>query len=157
MHINQNENINQEKVVICITAQSNSKRLIDYGAEVAKKCGGEFHILHVQKGDNIFNNHETLRLLQQLMVYGSHRGGIVHAFCDQDVAASIGAFVQAEGITKVVMGEQPQNPMQNSHSKKKRENQFQRILNHLPAEAEVIIVHKEDEEPKTASGDRKIV
>lgn len=157
---NQNDNTMQnktEKVVICITAQSNSKRLIDYGAKVAKDCGGEFHILHVQKGDNIFNNHETLRLLQQLMIYGSHRGGFVHAFCDTDIAASIGAFVQAQGITKVIMGEEPKNPMQSAQSKKKKESQFQKIVSHLPDEAELFIVGKEDELPNVSPTGRKIV
>ena len=154
----QNQKIDKNnKIVVCITAQSNSKRLIDRGADIAEACQGEFHILHVQKGDNIFNNNETLRLLQQLMVYGSERGGMVHALCDQDIASCIGAFAQAEGATTVVMGEQPTNPAGNHNSKKKKESQFQRILDHLPPDTEVIIVKKDDGTQEEQQKDRKIV
>lgn len=96
-----------EKILVCITAQSNSKRLIDEGAEVADEFDGELHILHVQRGDSIFNNDETPKLLELLFNYAGKRGGMVHFYCDEDVSECIGNFVNETGITKVVLGEPP--------------------------------------------------
>ncbi|MPM49129.1 hypothetical protein SDC9_95857 [bioreactor metagenome] len=45
-----------ERILVCITAQCNSKRLINEGAKVADQVNGELHIIHVQRGDSIFNN-----------------------------------------------------------------------------------------------------
>ena len=92
----------EEKVVVCITAQNSSQRLIDYGAEVAEQAKGSLHILHVQKGDSIFQNGETLKLLTKLLAYGDRCGGIIHVLCDRDVPKCIGQFVKQEGITKLV-------------------------------------------------------
>ncbi len=43
-----------EKVLVCITIQKNSKRLIRKGAEIANNIGGELHILHVEKRNEYF-------------------------------------------------------------------------------------------------------
>jgi len=81
-----------KKVLVCITAQSNSKRLMDYGHDIAEKYEGELHILHVLKGDSVFNNPDTPALLQELFDYGSKEGGMIHAFCDENVSKSIGNY-----------------------------------------------------------------
>ena len=41
---------NTERVLVCITSQANSERLIDMAAETADMLNGELHILHVQRG-----------------------------------------------------------------------------------------------------------
>lgn len=133
-----------EKVLVCITAQSNSRRLINKGAEIADKCNGELHILHVLKGDNVFNNTETLRLLQQLFLYGSEKGAMVHAYCDDNVSDNIAAFVNNENITKLVLGEPPSAMMKKN--KKHLETHFERILNGLPKSLEITIVTREEQE-----------
>jgi len=130
-----------ENVVVCITPQSNSKRLIDIGAEVAEKFHGDLHILHVQKGDSIFHNEETLRLLEYLFRYGSGKGGMIHALCDRDVPSCIAKFVSDENISHVVMGELPKEMM-----KQKGENQFDKIRKALPKDVEVIIVKREEKQ-----------
>ncbi len=138
----------EEKIVVCITPQSNSRRLIDKGAQIARECGGQLHILHVQKGDNIFHNQETLRWLQQLFVYGNEMGGMVHALCDEDIPRCIARFTKEEKITKVVMGEMPPK-VKRETVKNKRETFFERILDALPKDAEVIIVKREEEQKVT--------
>lgn len=135
----------KENVVVCITPQSNSKRLIDAGAEVAAKCQGSLHILHVQKGDSIFHNEETLRLLERLFRYGSQKGGMIHAFCDNDIPRCIAKFVSEEKITHVVIGELPKE-MQKKAIKGKGENQFDKILKVLPQGTEIVIVKREEEQ-----------
>ncbi len=146
----------KEKVLVCITAQSNSRRLIDAGAEVASQCSGELHILHVQKGDNVFNNNETLHLLQQLFVYGSEKGGMIHAFCEEDIAGSIAHFVEEEKITKLVLGELPES-MRKQLEKSRRENQFQKILDRLPENVQAVIIKRTEEKTAREESKRKIV
>ncbi len=128
----------EEKIAVCITAQTSSQRLIDYGAEIAEQYNSSLHILHVQKGDSIFQNGETLKLLTKLLSYGDRCGGIVNVLCDEDVPKCIAQFAKEEGITKVIMGELPK--MEKKHTTKvQKETQFQKIINALPKHIEVII------------------
>lgn len=133
----------KEKIAVCITAQTSSQRLIDYGAEIAQQYNGSLHILHVQKGDSIFQNGQTLKLLTKLLAYGDRCGGIIHVLCDQDVPKCIGEFVRQEGITKVIMGELPKLVVK-KHFKAKEETQFQKIITMLPQQVEVITVGQQD-------------
>ena len=146
MDINDNLNdeltLNTDKVLVCITAQSNSVRLIDRAYDISSKENGELHIPHVLRGNNVFNNVETLRLLQRLFTYGGGKGGIIHALCDDDVCKSISDFVSNESITKIVLGEPPSNKGQKN--KKNTESFFDRIIKSLPKSVEVIIVEKEN-------------
>ena len=42
------------KILVCITIQENSKRLMKKGYDLAKSSGGELHILHIRHGETIF-------------------------------------------------------------------------------------------------------
>jgi K+-sensing histidine kinase KdpD len=95
------------KVLVCITPQANGKRLIDKGYEIALQTKGELHILHVEKGDQIFVSEESSQLLQWLFDYGSERGGMVHGICGEDVISTIRQFIKTESITHAVFGESP--------------------------------------------------
>lgn len=132
--VSENKN---EKIVVCITAQSNSIRLIDKASEVADKYNGELHILHVLQGNNVFNNEKTLDLLNELYVYGGGKGGVIHAFCNDDVCGSISEFVRNECITKIVLGEPPINPTQT-------ESFFDKIVKNIPQNVDIVIVEKEN-------------
>lgn len=99
--------IGTERVIVCITAQSNSERLIDAAAKIADEENAEFHILNVNKGTSIFNNAETPQLLEKLFEYGSRKGGMVHMKCSENVPESIGSFIKEYKITSIVLGEPP--------------------------------------------------
>lgn len=124
------------KVLVCITAQSNSKRLIKKGALTAKDVSGELHVLHVKKGNNIFDNEQSPLLLQQLFNYASENGGIIHMYCDENIPLSIAEFIKNEQITHLVLGTPP--------TKKQQENQLNNIINHLPKSVDVLIVEREN-------------
>lgn len=94
-----------EKVLVCITIQKNSKRLIRKGAEIANNIGGELHILHVEKGMSIFENEESIQLLEELFEYGKQLGGEVHFLSGKDVPNKIIDFIKSTGITRLVLGE----------------------------------------------------
>lgn len=133
-----------EKILVLVTAQKSSLRLIEYGFAMAHSCGGELHILHVQKGDSVFESNDTLKLLQNLVDYGCRRGGIIHLACEGDVAAYIGRFAEEEEITQVILGQPPQP--EGKKGKKKRENEFGRILKALPEGTRVLLYPPAEEE-----------
>ena len=136
--------VGTDKVVACITAQYNSERLIDTAAEVADKFNAELHILHVNKGTSIFNNADTPMLLERLFEYGSDKGGMVHMLCSENVASSIGNFIEEYNITKIVLGEPPVKFLE---SKKITESEFGRIEKVLKeCGVEIIIVKRQIEE-----------
>jgi len=98
------------KILVCITPQSNSTRLIDNGASLAAAQSGELHILHIERGDSLFQTDNSSKLLQQLFEYGSERGGITHGLCGTNISELIINFILTEQITSVVFGEPPVTP-----------------------------------------------
>lgn len=136
---NKEENI--EKVLVCITAQSNSHRLIDRAADEADELGAELHVLHVLKGSSVFNNEETARLLEQLFAYAGEKGGMIHSYCEENISGNISDFVNNEKISCVVLGEPPAPPPK--RAKKANKGYFQRIVDSLPKGVRVVVVKRE--------------
>ncbi|MEA4816877.1 hypothetical protein SDC9_193633 [bioreactor metagenome] len=134
-----NENV--LKVLVCITAQSNSKRLIDMAASKADELNAELHILNVQKGTSIFNDKDMPARIQELFSYGTEKGGMIHAYCDEDIPGIIGSFIEREKITHIILGSPPNNL--NNH--KKEENQFNNIVSKIPKNVKVIIFERNGE------------
>lgn len=98
----------KEKILVLVTAQKKSLRLIDYGFSLSLANDGELHILHVQKGNSIFEDKNFLKRLQGLVDYGSKLGACIHVQCAHNVAECIGDFVEKEAITRVVLGNRSQ-------------------------------------------------
>lgn len=135
----------EEKILVLVTAQKKSLRLIEHGLAAVQKCGGELHILHVQKGDSIFDGKETIGLLQNLADIGAKAGGVVHICCGDSVSACIGQFVQEEGMTQVVMGCGRELSVRR---KKGGTDEYERILAALPAKIGVTVVPEEVQKEK---------
>ncbi|ONI41821.1 hypothetical protein AN640_07735 [Candidatus Epulonipiscium fishelsonii] len=93
-----------KKVLVCITIQENSKRLISKGAALAKELEGELHILHIRKGDTIFDAPNTSDLFEELFIYGSEMGGEVHFLCSQDIVETICIFIGNNKIKNIILG-----------------------------------------------------
>ncbi|MDD3570784.1 MAG: hypothetical protein PHY44_06765 [Lachnospiraceae bacterium] len=132
-----------ERVLVCITAQGNSKRLINEGAKVADQANGELHIIHVQRGDSIFNNADTAKLLEELFDYGAKRGGMIHFYCDQDITECIARFVKDNGITKMVLGEPPTKSVSDH---KEIEKKLSVVLKKIHLPVDVVIVKRNEAE-----------
>lgn len=115
--LNTNENTQKEKVLVCITIQHNSKRLIKRGYETAKKIGGELHLLHIAKGDSIFTESKNSSLLDDLFKYASELGATIHFECSSDVTKCIASFIKDHAITCIVLGESLRNALQKLFSK----------------------------------------
>lgn len=95
------------KVLVGITIQENSRRLISAGAELAKSLNAPLHILHIRKGITVFDNPESSLLLQELFSFGGELGGEVHFLCSDHVKQSIFDFIRENHITHFVIGETP--------------------------------------------------
>lgn len=95
------------KILVCITIQENSKRLIHKGFELAESIDGELHVLHIRKGETIFDNPNSSKLFEELFVYGSELGGEVHFLCSSDVIKTISDFISHNAISHVVVGKPP--------------------------------------------------
>ena len=119
----------KEKVLVCITIQHNSKRLIKKGYEMAREINGELHILHIAKGDSIFTEAKNGSLLDGLFKYASQLGGEVHFECSNDVTQYIASFINDHHITCLVLGETLRNSLQKLFSKTIESSLESRISN----------------------------
>lgn len=94
----------KRKILVCITPQSNSKRLIDKGSNSIFNIDDELYILHVTKGSNLLLDPESIDLIQKLFTYASSLGGIVQGLCGEDIYKTIKKFIVENMITHVVVG-----------------------------------------------------
>lgn len=115
------------KVLVCITIQENSKRLMQKGFELAKSLNGELHILHIHQGDSIFETPNSSELFQELFIYGSELGGQVHFLCSSNITNTISGFVCDNSITDLIIGKAPTTVTPTSHITDELED----ILEHI--------------------------
>jgi len=133
-------NYPKNKVLVGITPQMNGKRLIDYADRISKDVDGELHILHIEKGGDIFDRNETAPLLQVLFTYGSKYGGVVHAICGKNIYAAFKKFVKDERVTHIVLGEAMPDSLKGLASKGMRD----KLLNVFP-DTNFYVVKREDD------------
>lgn len=97
--------IENNKILVCITAQQNSHRLIDKGYEEARLKNAELHVLHVTKGTDILSSTTSTKILQDLFSYSGKVGATVHGVCGNDIFPTIRAFIAKHSITHAIFGE----------------------------------------------------
>ena len=128
----------KQKILVCITIQQNSRRLIKKGAELAEQLGGELHILHVEQGNNILSKNDTGELLQELFDYASKLGAEVHVVCDDNVPERIVSFIREHNITELVLGETMKNKIYRLLT-----NDIASYIASTTPEVEVIVLERE--------------
>lgn len=128
------ENIVNEKVLILVTTQQSAMHLMDFGYALAQAKKSEMHVLHIQKGGNVFGDESMLQSLSTIVNYATKLGACIHLQCEEHVAEYIAEFVAKEKIETVVMGESA------TEIPKGIENEKEKILALLPDEANVIVV-----------------
>ena len=95
------------KILVGITIQENSRRLISEGFNLSKSIDAPLHILHIRKGETIFDRPESSELLSDLFAYGGELGGEVHFLCSNNIPETITTFIKENDITHLVIGEAP--------------------------------------------------
>ena len=104
------------KILVGITIQENSRRLIDEGSRLSKTLGGSFHILHIRQGNTIFDHPESSELLEDLFAYGGYLGGEVHFICGDCISDVLIHFIKENHITHLLIGETPNHALAKSPS-----------------------------------------
>ncbi|MCT4542002.1 MAG: universal stress protein [Vallitalea sp.] len=140
-----------QKVLVCITIQKNSKRLIRKGAEIANEINGELHILHVEKGMNIFEHEDSINLLEELFEYGKQLGGEVHFLSGEDVPNKIIDFVKGMGITRLVLGETMRSKLHRLLRKDIESNVISQTK-----EVELLILERKNEDKRKFLKEKKL-
>ena len=135
------DGLKEERILVCITTQANSERLIDKAADIARVLEAELHILHVQRGDSIFNNSDTPDMMHRLCQYGSEKGGVIHFYCDEDIAQCIGRFVSQNHVTRIVIG---QPPVENLYDIIEVKKAALKVLKEIRDNVDVIVVPRKD-------------
>lgn len=141
----------REKVLVCITIQKNSKRLIRKGAEIANEINGDLHILHVEKGMSIFKNEESISMLEELFEYGKQLGGEVHFLSGKDVPSKIVEFIKGMCITRLVLGETMRSKLRRLLTKDIESN----VLSQTK-EVELLILERNNDIKKNLIKDKKL-
>ncbi len=95
------------KILVGITIQENSRRLIDEGHRLSNELNAPLHILHIRKGETIFDHPDSSKLLDELFTYGGELGGEVHFVCGEHISDAFRTFVKDNHITHLVIGEAP--------------------------------------------------
>lgn len=113
------------KILVGITIQENSRRLIDEGVKLSRSLNAPLHILHIRKGETIFDDPESSLLLEDLFAYGGELGGEVHFLCGKHVSKTFTNFVKDNHITHLVIGEAP------SHLTLKSPSVYDKLTNEL--------------------------
>ena len=124
------------KILVGITIQETSRRLIDEGVKLSRSLNAPLHILHIRKGETIFDNPESSMLLEDLFAYGGELGGEVHFLCGKHVSKTFTNFVKDNHFTHLVIGEAP------SHLSLKSPPVYDKITNELQ-NIEIIVLQRD--------------
>lgn len=124
------------KVLVGITIQENSRRLIDEGSRLSKTLNAPLHILHIRQGDTIFDHPESSQLLEDLFAYGGYLGGEVHFICGESIPSLLSNFIKENHITHLLIGEAPVG------SSSKTPSVYDKLTHDLP-DIEIVVVERE--------------
>lgn len=91
----------QERILVCITAESDASEMLESGRRNADRFQGEFFVLHF--GEKPPSKEQQVRLeknLEQAREFGAD----VHTLTEHDVVTSILEFSMQRGITQIFVG-----------------------------------------------------
>ena len=127
-----------QKILVGITIQENSRRLIDEGARLSKELNAPLHILHIRKGETIFDHPDSSKLLDELFTYGGELGGEVHFLCGEQIPEVFTNFIKDNQITHLIIGETP------AHFKNTTPSVYEQLSDEL-SNIEIIVLQRETE------------
>ena len=95
-----------ETVLVCVTGQSSSERLIRKGAEIASTHGASLLVLSVSgSGLNLTSNPQVMQSLNDLYRLSSEVGAEMTILHHPDARRAICDFAKERGVTRLVVGE----------------------------------------------------
>lgn len=127
------------KILVGITIQENSKHLIEAGYKLSKELNAPLHILHIRRGETIFDDPSSGKLLSELFDYAGNLGGEVHFVCGEHISQVFTSFAKENHITHLLIGETPSYLAINAPS------MFD-TLTHELSDIEIIVLQREHSE-----------
>lgn len=95
-----------ETVLVCVTGQQSSQRLIHRGAALAREHGAELLVLSVSgSGVNLLSNPEVSQALNDLYRLSGEVGAEMTMLHHHDAHRAICDFARVRGVTRLVLGE----------------------------------------------------
>lgn len=95
-----------ETVLVCVTGQQSSQRLIRRGAALAREHGAALLVLSVSgSGVNLLSNPEVSQALNDLYRLSGEVGAEMTMLHHHDAHRAICDFAKERGVTRLVLGE----------------------------------------------------
>ena len=96
---------NASRILVCVTPQKNSFRLIKKGSSFAKEFEAELFVIYVQRNLDLSTDSMTAKLLDELYDLTTEENGTMHVEVDADIPGTIARFIKENSITHVLLGE----------------------------------------------------
>lgn len=95
-----------ETVLVCVTGQQSSSRLIHRGAQLAQQRGAALLVLSVSgSGVNLLSNPDVSQALNDLYRLSGEVGAEMTMLHHTDAHRAICDFVKERGVTHLILGE----------------------------------------------------
>ena len=95
-----------ETVLVCVTGQQSSQRLVHRGAQIAREHDAQLLVLSVSgSGVNLLSNPEVSQALNDLYRLSGEVGAEMTMLHHHDAHRAICDFVKERGVTRLVLGE----------------------------------------------------
>ena len=90
----------QERILVCVTAQSDATEMLESGRRNADRFQGEFFVVPIADRPDL----EQQKLLEVNLQYSRELGAEIFTLTDSDPASAILAFAMQRGITQIFVG-----------------------------------------------------
>jgi len=97
--------ISGNRILVCVTPQRNSFRLIKKGSSFAKEFDAELFVMYVQKNLDLTPDKGTAELINDLFTLTSEVNGIMQVEVSDDIPGAIVDYIVKNSITHVLLGE----------------------------------------------------
>ncbi len=94
----------EHRIMVCVTPQNSCRRLIERGAARAKREGGQFVVIYVNKKRDLNKELKERKVLLELFEFAKKREGTVSIISGEKIDLTLADFAINNKITRIVVG-----------------------------------------------------
>ncbi len=94
----------EHRIMVCVTPQKSCRRLIERGAARAKKEGGQFVVIYVNKKKDLNRELKEEKILLELFEFAKKQGGTVSILSGEKIYNTLADFAKNNRITRIIVG-----------------------------------------------------
>lgn len=94
----------EHRIMVCVTPQKSCRRLIERGAARAKKEGGQFVVIYVNKKKDLNRELKEQKILLELFEFAKKQGGTVSILSGEKIYNTLADFAKNNRITRIIVG-----------------------------------------------------